>query len=222
VVAVAPALRVRLPRVLRDLSVPRPALRMQEAKTCRLGFAEGRLRLIWWSRTPDQLATLAMCPVVAVAPALRVRLPRVLRDLSVFRPALRMQEAKTCRLGFAESRLRLIWWSRTPDESATLAMCPVVAAASAGWVPGCGGFTSAAVERSQVALAYPAFPARRGTGAGRDHRTFAVIATSSRVCTDQIRQTTTLREDPTTGFDCRRPQRRSKDQQRRPIAVQTA
>jgi hypothetical protein len=42
------------------------------------------------------------------------------------------------------------------------------------------------VKRSQVALEHPAFPARLGTGAGRVHRTFAVIATSSRVCTDQI------------------------------------
>jgi hypothetical protein len=27
---------------------------------------------MWWSRTPDTLATLEMCPVVALAPAPRV------------------------------------------------------------------------------------------------------------------------------------------------------
>jgi hypothetical protein len=47
---------------------------MHEAKTSRFGFAESRLRLISWSRTPDTLATLGMCPVVAVAPAPRVPL----------------------------------------------------------------------------------------------------------------------------------------------------
>jgi hypothetical protein len=66
-------------------------------------------------------------------------------------------------------------------------MCPVVAAASVVRVRACRGFTSAAVKRSQVALAYPTVPARLGAGAGRVHQTFAVIAALSRVGTDQIR-----------------------------------
>jgi D-aminoacyl-tRNA deacylase len=64
----------------------------------------------------------------------------------------------------------------------------VVAAASVGRVRTFRGFTSADVKRSQVALENPAFPARLGAGAGRVHRTFAVIAALSRVCTDQIRR----------------------------------
>jgi hypothetical protein len=71
-------------------------------------------------------------------------------------------------------------------------MCPVVAAASVVRVRTLRGFTSAAVKRSHVALAYPAFPARLGAGAGGVDQTFSVIAALSRVCTDQIRQTTTL------------------------------
>jgi hypothetical protein len=38
--------------------------------------------------------------------------------LVVFRPALRSPEIKTCRLGFAESRLRLIWSVQTLDDAA--------------------------------------------------------------------------------------------------------
>jgi hypothetical protein len=37
-------------------------------------------------------------------------------------------------LWLAESRRCLIWWSRTLDTLSTVGMCPVVAAASAGWV----------------------------------------------------------------------------------------
>jgi hypothetical protein len=73
-------------------------------------------------------------------------------------------------------------------------MCPVVATASVVRVPAFRGFTGAAVKRSQAALEHPALRARLGTGAGRVNQTFSVIATLSRVCTDQIRQTTTLAE----------------------------
>jgi hypothetical protein len=61
-------------------------------------------------------------------------------------------------------------------------------------VPAFRGFTHASVKRAQVALAYPAFPARLGTGAGRVGQTFSVIETLSRVCTDQMRRTTPLAE----------------------------
>jgi hypothetical protein len=94
----------------------------------------------------------------------------------------------------AESRRRLIWWSRTLDTLSTVEMCPVVAAASVGRVRTFRGFTQAAAKRSQVALEDPALRARLGTGAGRVHRTCAIIAALSRVCTDQMSRTTTLAE----------------------------
>ncbi len=77
--------------------------------------------------------------------------PRVLRDLSVFRPALRIHEAKTRRLGVPRvvSAYLVV---EDLDELGTLGMCPVVAAAPALRVPGFRGFTCAAVERSRVAL----------------------------------------------------------------------
>jgi hypothetical protein len=179
-------------------------------------LAEGRFRLIWWSRTLDTLATVEMCPVVAAASIGRVRTFRGFTSATVkrsqvalehpalparrgacgrryewepplvFRPALRIHEAKTCRFGFAESRRRLIWWSRTLVKLATVGMCPVVAAATVVRVRACRGFTSAAVKRSQVALEHPALPARLASGAGRDHQTFAVIAALSRVCTPKL------------------------------------
>jgi hypothetical protein len=54
------------------LLVLRPALAYSRSQNPSSWLAEGRLRLIWRSRTPDTLATLAMCPVVALAPAPRV------------------------------------------------------------------------------------------------------------------------------------------------------
>jgi hypothetical protein len=186
-----------------------------------LGVPRVVSRLIWWSRTLDTLATVEMCPVVAAASVVRVRtLRRVhqrrrealtgragapwsflrgwvrvqVASTFGFRPAQRIHEAKTSRLGVPRVVSRLIWWSRTLDTLATVEMCPVVAAAPVVRVRTCGGFTSAAAKRSQVALAYPGVPARLGAGAGRVDRTFSVIAALSRICTDQIRQTTTLAE----------------------------
>jgi hypothetical protein len=41
-------------------------------------LAEGRRRLIWWSRTLDKLSTVEMCPVIAAASVVRVPgVPRV-------------------------------------------------------------------------------------------------------------------------------------------------
>jgi hypothetical protein len=153
-----------------------------------LWLAEGRRRLIWWSRTLDTLATVGMCPVVAAASVGWVLLFATC-GLSTCAAFSRSQDLS---FWLAEGRLCLIWWSRTLDKLSTVEMCPVVAAASVVRVLACRGFTSGAVKRSQVALVYPAFPARLGTGAGRVHRTFAVIAALSRVCIDQISRTTTL------------------------------
>jgi hypothetical protein len=154
-----------------------------------------------------------MCPVVAAAPALRVPALRGFTSAAlVVRPALRIHEAKTSRCGLPRV-VGALFGGRGPSTSCQPSKC-------ARWSPLrpwcgfelCGGFTSAAVKRSQVALEDPAVPARLGTGAGRVHRTFAVIAALSRVCTDQIRRTTTLEKDTTTGFGFVNTQRRSKDQ----------
>jgi hypothetical protein len=52
--------------------------------------------------------------------------------------------------GLAESRRRLIWWSRTVETLATVEMCPAVAAAAVERVLACRGFTG---RRRQAASA---------------------------------------------------------------------
>jgi hypothetical protein len=64
-----------------DLSVPRPALRMHEAKTSRLGFAESRRCLIWWSRTPTRWHPRNVPGGRCRTRAAGAGLPRVLRHL---------------------------------------------------------------------------------------------------------------------------------------------
>jgi hypothetical protein len=183
------------------------------------GRAESRRRLTWWSRTLDTLTTVGMCPVVAAASVLRVLAFRGVhqrrREALTGRagvPGTSCEARFGCRsrppVGLStsvaysrsqyqsfwrgESRRRLIWWSRTLDTLSTVEMCPVVAAASVARVRLAEGSPAAPFDGSQVALAYPACPARLGASAGRVDQTFSVIAALSRVCTDQIRQTTTL------------------------------
>jgi hypothetical protein len=193
----------------------RPARRMHEANTSRFGvprIVSDRLVV----EDPRHVGNRRNVPGGRRC----VRgMGSALRDLSVFRPAWRIHEAKTSRLGVP----RVVGASlggREPSISCQPSKC-------ARWSPPrpwCGfelaeGSPSAAVKRSQVALEHPALPARLASGAGRVDQTFAVIAASSRVCTNHIRRTTTLEKDQTTGFDLRKTQRRSKDQRRHPFAA---
>jgi hypothetical protein len=68
--------------------------------------------------------------------------------------------------GRAESRRRLIWWSRTLDTLSTVEMCPVLAAAPVVRVLACRGFTSGAGRRIAGRAGVPGTSCEAGSGTG--------------------------------------------------------
>jgi hypothetical protein len=131
--------------------------------------------------------------------------------LLVFRPALRIHEAKTSRLVSARVVVRLIWSVQTLDKAAMTENARWTPPAPEASLAGNSGYASATCERFTAALVNPQQAGTRTTGAAATTGHISTVDNVSRVLDHQMRRTTTLAKDQTTGFDLRRTQRRSKD-----------